>query len=64
MEFSDSSSADIEQYFEPTYEIVEKAKKDKGRVLIHCGAGVSRSATLCAAYLMRVNYWCVQDALK
>ncbi len=26
-------------------------------MLVHCGAGVSRSATLCMMYLMRHNFW-------
>lgn len=63
-DLEDAPSANIAQYFEPMYEFVEKAKSARKRVLIHCGAGASRSATLCAAYLMRTKHWGVEDALK
>ncbi|KAI5066327.1 hypothetical protein GOP47_0018951 [Adiantum capillus-veneris] len=63
-ELEDAPFANIAQYFDPVYEFVERAKSAQKRVLIHCGAGASRSATLCAAYLMRAKHWGVEDALK
>ncbi|MCO5606017.1 hypothetical protein L7F22_060204 [Adiantum nelumboides] len=63
-ELEDAPFANITQYFDPVYEFVERAKSAQKRVLIHCGAGASRSATLCAAYLMRANHWDFEDALK
>lgn len=63
-DLEDAPSADISQYFEPMYEFVERAKTIGARVLVHCGAGASRSATLCAAYLMRARHCDVDAVLK
>lgn len=35
-----------------TNEIIESVYEHNGRILIHCNAGVSRSASVCIAYLM------------
>ncbi|KAH7440822.1 hypothetical protein KP509_03G012200 [Ceratopteris richardii] len=64
IELEDAPSADIAQHFQQTYEFIEAAKCAQKRVLIHCGAGASRSATVCAAYLMRTKHWGLNDALN
>lgn len=35
-----------------TNEIIERVYAENGRILVHCNAGVSRSASVCIAYLM------------
>lgn len=63
-ELADEPTANIAQYFEPVYEFIQGVEMKRGRVLVHCGAGASRSATLCAAYLMRTRQWGVDHTLK
>eukprot|EP01103_Thecamoeba_quadrilineata_P016052 TRINITY_DN5261_c0_g1_i1.p1 TRINITY_DN5261_c0_g1~~TRINITY_DN5261_c0_g1_i1.p1 ORF type:complete len:240 (+),score=20.91 TRINITY_DN5261_c0_g1_i1:39-758(+) len=40
------------EHFEDTYQFIEEAR-EKGAVFVHCFAGISRSATLVIAYLMK-----------
>lgn len=53
-EAEDEDDFDISQYFEDFYRLMED-NKDK-KVLVHCYAGVSRSATLVASYILRISY--------
>eukprot|EP01095_Lingulamoeba_sp_RSL-Kostka_P015533 TRINITY_DN717_c0_g1_i2.p1 TRINITY_DN717_c0_g1~~TRINITY_DN717_c0_g1_i2.p1 ORF type:complete len:435 (+),score=120.93 TRINITY_DN717_c0_g1_i2:5-1309(+) len=48
----DYEGEDIISYFWPVYYFIENAIRQDGSVLVHCRAGVSRSSTLCIAYLM------------
>lgn len=57
IELPDIPSADISVHFNAVYEHIEAARDRDVAVLVHCGAGVSRSATLCVAYLMRRFSW-------
>ena len=65
----DAPSQDLKQYFEQSNAFI-KQHLDKGeQVLVHCEAGVSRSATICIAYLMHnlhlsffQAYACVKEA--
>lgn len=48
----DRPETDIAQYFASAYKFIEKHSKDSG-VLIHCAAGISRSATIVISYVMK-----------
>jgi hypothetical protein len=52
---ADIETSDISPMLAPSYEFIEQAKARGEAVLVHCGAGVSRSATLAMAYLMRAQ---------
>lgn len=61
---SDEFDADISQFFGPLRDFLLPIKEEGKKVLVHCGAGVSRSATLCAAFIMEENKWGVKQTLE
>jgi len=58
----DNSTADIKAHFHKAIRFINKVKEEGGRVLVHCRAGVSRSATLCLAYLISCRGMSLNDA--
>ncbi|XP_036618295.1 dual specificity protein phosphatase 4 [Trichosurus vulpecula] len=48
----DNHKADIGSWFMDAIEFIDSVQARQGRVLVHCQAGISRSATICLAYLM------------
>ena len=51
-------------HFDRCLKFIAKCLLDRGRVLVHCFAGKSRSATICAAYVMATEGWTLDEALK
>ncbi|KAG7489966.1 dual specificity phosphatase 2-like [Solea senegalensis] len=51
----DSLAADIGACFSTAIAFIDSVKQSGGRVLVHCHAGISRSATICLAYLMHTQ---------
>ena len=59
----DSDKEDIKKYFETSYKYIDEAIHNKGIVLVHCHAGVSRSASFVIAYIMKSQKKKYDDAL-
>jgi hypothetical protein len=60
----DTPTDDISPYFGPSYDFIEQARLEGKGVLVHCTMGMSRSATLVLAYLIRHNDMSLADAIS
>lgn len=59
----DNREADLDRYFNQIADrIEEESHKSNGVTLVHCVAGVSRSASLCLAYLIKYHRMSLKDA--
>ncbi len=63
VDMEDCERVDASQHFLHVIKHVDAARQKGDCVLIHCAAGISRSATLMAAYLMWKNRWTAEKAL-
>nr|XP_039264019.1 dual specificity protein phosphatase 6-like [Styela clava] len=59
---SDHWSQNLSQFFPEAISFIDEARSKNCGVLVHCLAGISRSATVTVAYLMQKNNWSLNDA--
>lgn len=55
VECLDLPETQLNKIIRETNEIIQSVHERNGRILVHCNAGVSRSSTVCIAYLMTHN---------
>ncbi|XP_053226903.1 dual specificity protein phosphatase 4 [Podarcis raffonei] len=60
----DNHKTDISSWFMEAIEYIDSVKACHGRVLVHCQAGISRSATICLAYLIMKKRVKLEEAFE
>nr|XP_033798620.1 dual specificity protein phosphatase 5 [Geotrypetes seraphini] len=58
----DNHMADISSHFQEAIDFIDTVRRAGGRVLVHCEAGISRSPTICMAYLMKTKKFRLEEA--
>uniref|UniRef100_A0AAY5F5F0 Dual specificity protein phosphatase n=1 Tax=Electrophorus electricus TaxID=8005 RepID=A0AAY5F5F0_ELEEL len=58
----DSHTADISSHFQEAIDFIDEVRREGGKVLVHCEAGISRSPTICMAYLMKTRRLRLEEA--
>jgi protein phosphatase slingshot len=64
IEVTDEDTSHLLPHLDECVDFIHRAIADGGNILVHCLAGVSRSATVVAAYLMKVDGLGLEEALK
>lgn len=54
----------ITSYFQECFDFIDQARTQNGVVLVHCNAGVSRSASIVIGYLMQLHGLDFKDAFS
>ncbi|CAG2057949.1 unnamed protein product [Timema podura] len=63
IQVTDTPREDLLSHFEDTYRFISEGQ-ERGVVLVHCYFGVSRSATIVIAYMMKKHGLSFEDALE
>ncbi|KAF7477373.1 hypothetical protein GHT09_011560 [Marmota monax] len=59
---ADAPISELYDFFDPIADHIHSVEMKQGCTLLHCAAGVSCSATLCLAYLMKYHAMSLLDA--
>lgn len=59
----DDDSTDMLQHWDKTYRYIWTAMKEGSKVLVHCKMGISRSASVVIAYVMKAKNWSLAKSL-
>ncbi|KAK1328367.1 hypothetical protein QTO34_011940 [Cnephaeus nilssonii] len=59
---ADTPTSHLCDFFDPIADHIHNVEMKQGRTLLHCAAGVSRSAALCLAYLMKYHTMSLLEA--
>lgn len=60
---NDNQYSDLITYFPETYQLICHCVESQRPILVHCAAGISRSATIVCAYVMKKRGMTVQNAI-
>lgn len=60
----DETDSDLAANFERIFEFTREAVEQNGAVLVHCEAGISRSATTVIAYLVKYHNMSLEQAFR
>jgi atypical dual specificity phosphatase len=63
IEVADEPGANITALFPRCFEFIDSARQAGGGVLVHCNAGISRSSSVVAGYLMQTEGYSLDEAL-
>jgi len=63
LDLQDSGQVQISSNFAECFEFISRHKTTGKGVLVHCAAGVSRSATVCIAYIMKEQRLSLKETL-
>eukprot|EP01119_Soliformovum_irregulare_P003294 TRINITY_DN13654_c0_g1_i1.p1 TRINITY_DN13654_c0_g1~~TRINITY_DN13654_c0_g1_i1.p1 ORF type:complete len:180 (-),score=17.19 TRINITY_DN13654_c0_g1_i1:85-624(-) len=59
---NDFGKSKLDEVFDQCFEFIEKGHATNCKVLVHCVAGINRSASITMAYLMKKNNWTFEQA--
>lgn len=51
----DKSTYDMHKHFDSACAFIDSCRNVNGRILVHCAGGISRSTTICIAYLINAE---------